>query len=224
MSFVFDRNFDAEGEATARGETPVIGAVFTRAQYEQAVAEAHAAGFEAGLEQGRAEAFDAAEGSQSARRLKVAEAVVPTLRALFEDAQAHHAALEAQMVEFVLSVFSQVAPDVLAALAEGQARRETLGAVRMALGASQLTLFLPPDTVESASAELEAAAREAGFGGRLSLRPDPALSAGDVRAAWDNGVMSYSFAEVCARILGALGMTRDDIEQRLGQKLAGDRT
>ena len=38
MSYVFDRNFDAESEATQRGEVPVIGAVYTRADFDAAVA------------------------------------------------------------------------------------------------------------------------------------------------------------------------------------------
>ena len=43
-----------------------------------------------------------------------------------------------------------------------------------------------------------------------------------MRAAWDQGVMAYSFAEICARILEALGLARQEIEQRLGQKLTGE--
>lgn len=222
MSYLFDRNFDAEPEAGPRGTTQVTEPMIPLAQFEQAVAEARAEGHAAGVAQGRSEALQAAESSESTRRLQLAEAVVPVLQQLFADNEAHHAALEAQMVDFVLSVFEQVAPDVSAALAEGQARREALGAVRMALGAAQLTLYFPPETLEAAAPEMEAAAREAGFAGRLALRPDPALQPGDVRAAWDQGVMSYSFAEICARILEALGMARRDIEQRLGQKLTGE--
>ena len=190
MSYLFDRNFDAETEALTPEAAPAPEPLFTRSDHEQALAEARAAAFEAGYQKGRAEA--------------------------------HHAALEAQMIDFVLSVFEQLAPDVSAALAEGQARREARSAVRMALGAAQLTLYFPPDSLEAATAELEAAAREVGFGGRLSLRPDPTLQAGAVRAAWDQGVMAYSFAEICARILEALGLARQEIEQRLGQKLTGE--
>ncbi|WP_323765183.1 hypothetical protein [Marinovum sp.] len=222
MSYLFDRNFDAEAEGGPRGAAPANEPMIPLAQFEQALAEARAAAHEAGVQQGRAEAQQTAQSSETTRRLQLAEAVVPVLQALFADNEAHHAALESQMVDFVLSVFEQLAPDVSAALAEGQARREALGAVRMALGAAQLTLYFPPESLEAAAPELEAAAREAGFGGRLSLRPDPALRPGDLRAAWDQGVMSYSFAEICARVLEALGMARRDIEQRLGQKLTGE--
>ncbi|MCR8550511.1 FliH/SctL family protein [Salipiger sp. P9] len=222
MSFVFDRNFDAEEDALRRGEAPVIGAVFTRAEYEDAVALARAEGFQAGLQQGRAEASETAQSSESARRLAVAEAVLPAMQALFADADRHHAALEAQMVDFVLSVFRQVAPDVSAALAGDQALREAKGAVRMALGSAQLILWVAPEALQTASTELELAARQAGFGGRLTVKSDPALGPGDVRADWDQGVMEYSFREICARILGALGVARQDIALKLGQTQAGE--
>lgn len=223
MTYLFDRNFDSERDRPpGAGPEPAPEPVYSSSQHQEALAEARTAGFEAGLIQGRAEAQKSAMMSDSARRLQLAEAVVPVLRDLFEDSDAHHAALEAQMVDFVLQVFHQLAPDVSEALAEGQARREALSAVRMALGAAQLTLYFAPDSLEDAAAEIEAAARKAGFGGRLSLHPDPALQPGDVRAAWDQGVMAYSFTEICSRILEALGLARKDIEQRLGQTLTGE--
>jgi len=222
MSYVFDRNFDAESEATQRGEVPIIGAVYTRADFDAAVAEARAAGFEAGHQHGLMEAGQSAEHSDAARRLAVAEAVVPALHDVFANADRHHAALEAQMVDFVLSVFNQVAPDVTARLAEGQARREALGAVRMALGTAHLELWFAPESLDAAKVELERSARQAGFGGQLSVRADPDLGSGDVRASWDHGAMHFSFREICGRILEALGLARQDIELRLGTHQAGD--
>lgn len=131
MSFVFDRNFDAEFDAARRGEEPVIGAVFTRAQFDEAVANARREGFEAGVAQGSNETLQATEASASQRQLSALEAVTPALRQLIDDADRHHATLEAQMVGFVLEVFEQLAPDVSAKLAKGQAEREAKNAVRM---------------------------------------------------------------------------------------------
>ena len=131
MSYLFDRNFDAETEALTPEAAPAPEPLFTRSDHEQALAEARAAAFEAGYQKGRAEAQEAALASDATRRLQLAEAVVPVLRDLFADAEAHHAALEAQMIDFVLSVFEQLAPDVSAALAEGQARREARRQARL---------------------------------------------------------------------------------------------
>ena len=152
MSYLFDRNFDAETEALTPEAAPAPEPLFTRSDHEQALAEARAAAFEAGYQKGRAEAQEAALASDATRRLQLAEAVVPVLRDLFADAEAHHAALEAQMIDFVLSVFEQLAPDVSAALAEGQARREARSAVRMALGAAPPQPSLRPPRARRALA------------------------------------------------------------------------
>ena len=82
MSFVFDRNFDAEIDAARRGEEPVIGAVFTRAQFDEAVANARQEGFEAGVAQGQTETLQATEASASQRQLTALEAVTPRIQGL----------------------------------------------------------------------------------------------------------------------------------------------
>jgi len=224
MSFVFDRNFDAEFDAARRGEEPVIGAVFTRAQFDEAVANARQEGFEAGVAQGQTETLQATEASASQRQLSALEAVTPALRELIDDADRHHATLEAQMVGFVLEVFEQLAPDVSEALATGQAEREAKNAVRMALGSAVLRIWFAPGAVESSGAEVQHAARIAGLGGRIDIKADPDLGPGEVRAEWDHGVMAYSFKDICARILSSLGRTRDEIDRSLEQDRQESRT
>ncbi|MBP0484594.1 hypothetical protein [Sagittula salina] len=223
MSYVFDRNFDAEDTALSQGREPVIGAVYTRTDFDAAVAAAREEGFRTGYAQGMAEASAAAETSEAARNLSALEAIAPALRALFADADRHHAALEAQTVDYLLAVFEQLAPDVRDGLSAGQALREARAAVRMALGSAELRLYLAPEAVEDAGAEVRRVARQCGFGGRLEIAPDPALAVGAVRAEWDHGVMRYSFDDLCARILGHLGQTQQDIARRLAQQPAGDR-
>lgn len=222
MSFIFDRNFDAEAEAAARGQQVRAGAIYTRAEFDAAVAKAHAEGLEAGLSQGRDEASQAAQQSASARQVSALEAVAPALQALYADADAHHAVLEAQMVGFALSVLRQVAPAASAALSEAEATQEARSAVRMALGAAELKLWFAPEATERASAEVHRIARQSGFGGRLEVKSDPSLAAGDVRAEWDHGVMSYSFNDICQRILGALEDSKARIDAALGQDQAGE--
>lgn len=94
----------------------------------------------------------------------------------------------------------------------------------MALGAAVLRIWFAPDAVESSGAEVQHAARLAGLGGRIDIKPDPDLGTGEVRAEWDHGVMAYSFKDICARILSSLGQTRDEIGQRLGQDRQESRT
>ncbi|MBE9637149.1 FliH/SctL family protein [Salipiger mangrovisoli] len=222
MSFIFDRNFDAEADAQRRGEQAKIGAIYTRAEFDAAMSEARTEGFEAGLAQGRDEASNAAQQSSSARQVTAMEAVGPALQALFADADRHHAVLESQMVGFALSVLRQVAPAAGAALAEQEALQEARGAVRMALGAAELKLRFAPEVTETSGAEIHRIARQSGFGGRVEVKPDPALAPGDVRAEWDHGVMTYSFNDICERILGALESSKARIDAAIGQDQAGD--
>ncbi|MCT4369504.1 hypothetical protein CLG85_003750 [Yangia mangrovi] len=222
MSFIFDRNFDAEAEAQRRGDQAKVGAIYTRAEFDAAVAKAQAEGFEAGLAQGRDEASSAAQQSTSARQVTAVEAIGPALQALFTDADHHHAVLESQMVGFALSVLRQVAPAAGAALAEQEALQEARGAVRMALGAAELKFHFAPEVTESSAAEIQRVARHAGFGGRIEVKPDPALATGDVRAEWDHGVMHYSFNDICQRILGALEDSKARIDTSVGQDQAGE--
>lgn len=222
MSFIFDRNFDAEADAQRRGEQVKAGAIYTRAEFDAAVSAARTEGFEAGLNQGRDEASNAAQHNTSARQASAIEAVAPALQALFSDADHHHAVLESQMVGFALSVLRQVAPATGAALAEQEALQEARGVVRMALGAAELKLRFAPEVTESSAAEIHRVARQSGFGGRIEIKPDPDLATGDVRAEWDHGVMTYSFNDICERILGALESSKASIDAAIGQDQAGE--
>ncbi|MEQ5870845.1 hypothetical protein J4E08_13180 [Sagittula sp. NFXS13] len=224
MSYIFERNFDAEQEATQRGEEPVIGAIFTRAELDEAVARAHREGLEAGLAQGQAETLQATQTSASQRQLSALEAVAPALTELIAGADSHRAALETQMVGFVLDVFERLAPDVSAHLAPGQAEREARNAIRMALGSAVLRIWFAPDALDTSGEEVRKAARLAGLGGRLDIKADPELGTGDVRAEWDHGVMTYSFRDICARVLSSLGRTQEDIARSLGQDTQESRT
>ncbi|MGR3571017.1 FliH/SctL family protein [Brevirhabdus sp.] len=202
MLYVFERTFDSD---TARPAVdPATQPIYTRAEFDAAVARARAEGAEAGRTAGRDEATAAMTQSDAARELSALEAMAPVLRDLFADRDRHHRALEAQLLQFLLTVFDQVAGDVIGALAPGQAEREARGAVRMALGSASLTMFLPPEQAAAGGAHVLRMARLHGFGGRVEVQPDPALSPGDIRAEWDHGVMEYSFNDICQRIRDAL--------------------
>ncbi|MGR3372791.1 hypothetical protein [Pseudooceanicola nanhaiensis] len=217
MQFVFDRNFDGDAEPGARLSEVRIGAVYTAAEYDEAVEAAQAQAWEEGRTAGRAEAAVAAARSDQERQLTALEALAPAMTALLEDADRHHAVLEAQMLDFVLSVFRQVAPQVMETQARAQAEREAENAIRMALGSAILKVFFAPAAHKEGEALAQRTARLQGYGGRLEVRADPELAEGDVRVEWDHGVMRYSFDDICQRILGALGAAQAAAEDRTGQ-------
>lgn len=205
MQFVFDRDFDTDIETVPRPGTARAGAIYTKEEYDAAIAAARADGYNDGRMAGRTEALTSTADSEAERQIAALEAIGPHLARLFDDADRHHAVLEAQMLQFVLSVFERVAPDVAKALAIGQAEREAGEAIRMALGSAALRLHLPPDVVRASGEEIQRRARLSGFGGRVEIATDPSLVVGDLRAEWDHGVLTYSFNDICKRILDALG-------------------
>ncbi len=222
MQFVFDRDFDGELDHAGRVSDMRAGAIYTREEFDEAVKQARADGYADGRTAGRAEASSASEDSEAERQLAALEAVAPALTALFADADRHHAVLEAQMIDFVLSVLGQVAPQLTATLARDQAEREAADAIRMALGSAMLRVHFPPEAKADGEAHIQRTARLAGFAGRVEVKSDPALAPGDVRAEWDHGVMEYSFNDICQRIFDALEAAKAAAEERAGQAQAGE--
>jgi len=199
MQFVFERDFDGERELRARRSDVRIGAVYTEEEYRAAVEAAQAQAYEDGRTAGRTEAAMASAQSDQERQISALET------------------LEAQMLDFVLSVFVRVAPQVVETQARAQVEREVDNAIRMALGSAILRVFFAPSAHKEGEAQVQRTARLQGYAGRVEVSPDPELAEGDVRVEWDHGVMRYSFNDICQRILGALGAAKDAAEARTGQ-------
>lgn len=222
MQFVFDRDFDSDlGLKPSSTYRP--GALYTQEEFDDAVKRARADGYEDGRTSGRAEATSAQADSEASRQLNAIEALPVALGQLFKDADHHHAVLETQMLDFLISVFEQVAPNIVTAQARPQALREAQAAIRMALGSAALIVHLSPGTARDHGDELKQAARMAGFAGRFDVVSDPALAEGDARAEWDHGVMAYSFNDICQKIFDALDGARAGARERTGQTPEEDR-
>ncbi|WP_163851559.1 hypothetical protein [Pseudooceanicola aestuarii] len=204
MQFVFERSFDTDVQPANTPGSHRVDAIYTRAEFDAAVAEASRIGYDDGRTAGRAEAYTASSLSEAERQLATLEALPAVLETLFADADRHHAALESQLLHFVLSVFERLAPRIRASLAADEAEREAGAAIRMALGSATLRVFLPPETVKPTGDAVLKVAHLNGYGGRIDIAPDPELQTGDVRVSWDHGVMDYSFDAICQRVLDAL--------------------
>ncbi len=223
MTWMFERDFDSD---TVGVRPPPIGkseiALYSQKDLDDAIKMARAEGYEDGRVSGRSEAFSSAEDNEAGRRLAALEAAAPVMLALFQDADRHHATLEAQMLGFVISVFERVAPEVVSALARPQAERGAREAIQMALGSASLRVFFPPEAAKESGDDLLRTARSSGLAGRVEVKSDPALAPGDMRAEWDHGVMEYSFNDICQRIFDALDAARIAAEQKSGLTQAGE--
>lgn len=204
MTSVFHRDFDAELEAEARAEARARASIYTEEDLQAActaVAEAaRAQGHEEGHAEGKAEAMAAIE----ARRADALEALVPKLDRMLEDRLAHRAALEQQLVDFVLSVCERVFPEFVAKRSAHAAAEELRRLMAMALHSPRLRIRLSAATRDLMAPELEALARERMAPQQTEVTVDPSLAPGNAHVAWDDGFAEYSYAAVCDAILEAL--------------------
>jgi flagellar assembly protein FliH len=204
MNFVPARDFDDELDAERREDEHRRNAVYTVADMESACAEAREAGRATGRAEGDAAARAAVRATAAERTLAALEAVAPAVDTLIAEADRHRTTLQAQLIEFVLSVFDRVLPELVRSQAAKRVEAEVRRAATMALGSARLTLHLPPDAATTFAPDLKRRIREAGYEGRVEIAADPGLAPGDIRADWDNGFMDYSYAAICTQIIGAL--------------------
>lgn len=204
LNFVPTRDFDDELDAERREDEHRRNAVYTVADMEAACAEAHEAGRGVGRAEGDAAARAAVLATAAERTLAALEAVAPAVSTLIAEADQHRATLQAQLIEFVLSVFDRVLPELVRSQSAKRMEAEVRRAATMALGSARLTLHLPTEAAATFAPDLKRRIREAGFEGRVEISADPGLAPGDIRADWDNGFMDYSYAAICTQIIGAL--------------------
>lgn len=196
MNAIFSRNFDQETEDEARR----IGGVLS----EEALSEIRAAAFEEGRAQGAREAEarmrEDAETLRAQTLLRISETVGQLLSAR-EDQERE---LETQLLDYAIAIGEKVLPDLIETRAHQHVISRIRRSVRMGLGSSRVRVRLSERDRALLGADLE----------RLDLTPEQAarveivtcdrLGPGDLEVDWDQGGLSYSFAEICEEILRLL--------------------
>ncbi|MGI3170984.1 FliH/SctL family protein [Pseudooceanicola sp. C21-150M6] len=204
MSFVFDRNFDEEAEIEARNLLRARRAIHTPEDLEEAVRKARKEAYEDGRLAGRAEASVEHGETTAARQADALVALGPSIKELLGQADQHRVSLEAQVLDYILTVFKQVAPELLERTATLRVEEEVRNTLRMAVGAASLQIHLPADLASDMSVQIGDIARQSGFHGRVHILPDSSLRPGDCQVEWDHGSMEYSLSSICDGIIDAL--------------------
>ncbi|KAF0674631.1 FliH/SctL family protein [Profundibacterium mesophilum] len=208
---LFDRNFDAElaeeAEAARARDAP------SAEEIALMLAAARAEGVAEGLEQGRAEGRARSEAEIEARRAAALETMMPQIAAIFAAAAEHRKSLEAEALDFAISLCAQLFPQLLKEEAPVRCEHEIRRAIALALGSPSLTLSMAPETHAEIAPVLAAAARSAGMIREPELIAEPALSVGEMRAEWLNGTAEFSYPAICAGILDALRNARSSLGQ-----------
>lgn len=205
---VFLRDFDDEAQRRAAEAERARRATITPEELEQALAEARAAAFEEGRAAGHAAGRAEAMAEDTARRTEALLAVRGQMDDILGHAARHRRALEAQALDFAMSVCEKVFPEVIAERGRDRAASAVRRTLRLALGSARLRIRLSPADEAALRPALEQDARLALPGVRAEILRDETLEAGAVRVEWDNGFMEQSFAATCRQILSALARSR----------------
>lgn len=208
---LFDRNFDQEiareEEAAAAAAAPSAEAI------AQMIEAARAEGHAAGRAEGRAEGIAQTMAEMEARRSLALETMMPQIAALHDGAATHRAALEAESLDFALSLCEQLFPKLLEAEGNARCADEIRHAIRLALGSPSLRVTMSPDLHAEIGPALEEAAVATGLAYVPELVADPQMQTGQMRAEWLHGTVEFSYASTCARILDALRTARSSLGQ-----------
>ncbi|WP_375176151.1 hypothetical protein [Pseudooceanicola sp.] len=213
MPFVFDRDFDEEAEFEKRKKIHASRAIYTPEDLEEAVNRARQDAYEDGRMSGRTEASVEAAESVAARAADALVVLAPQLRQILDQADRHQASLEYQLLDYVLTVFRQLAPELMTETALIRTEAEIKKAIRMAMGASYLRIRVPADLAGDLTEGIEQQIEASGFQGRVHIQTDSRMSAGDTRVEWDNGLMEFSLSELCDTVL-------ENLKQAAGEALA----
>lgn len=215
MKLVFHRDFDLELAQEDRQARRDAGACHTPEEMSEAIESARAAAFAEGRLAGHGDGLAEAAAADSARRAAALDALMPQIAALIEAADTHRAALEAQLLDFALSVCEQVFPELLRHRAHDRVLAQVRRALSVGLGSATLQVTLSPGALHLLLPDLEAAIQESGLEGRVDMRGDPDLIDGDVRVFWDSGCLEYSFTSISDRILRVLRDARSVVSTPL---------
>lgn len=204
MNSVYHRDFDAELEDEARAAERARIALYTPDDLAAAAQSASKLAYERGLAEGHSRGHSEAMTEIEARRAAALEALLPKLDRMLAERLEHRTALEAQMLDFTLSVCERVLPDFLDQHAPHAAAAEIRRVIALALNAPRLRIRLSPQTRDLMAPEIEALTAARLAPQQTEITADASLAPGNAHVAWDDGFAEYSYAAVCDEILAAL--------------------
>ena len=213
MAFVFDRDFDEEAEFEERKRVHARRAIYTSDDLDAATRKAANESYEDGRLAGRAEAAVEHAETSAARTADALVVLAPRLQQILTQADQHKAALEFQVLDYITTIFRQVAPTLLDETALLRTEAEIKSAINMALGASSLRIHVPAELAGDLTEGINQQVHQAGFTGRVHIQADHRMQPGNTRVEWDHGLMDFSLTELCDGILVAL-------KQATGEALA----
>jgi len=205
MTLIFRRNFDDElDQETGKGLNDCTCSHPSPEELEVRIQAAKEEAYQAGLEAGHNKALEQFRQETDQNHIDAVQSIKDHLHNIFEKSDNHNDALEAQVLDFGLSVCEQVFPYLLHHQSQERAVTQIKKTMRMALNSPYIKIAVSQTALPQLKPLIEKAAQEMGLKKQIKLITDPKLIDGATHIEWKNGFMSYSFETVCERILTAL--------------------
>lgn len=200
MSVIFQRDFDQETDQEARRSGGLLS--------EEALREIREAAFEAGRAQGEVEAERRMRAAAETRRVETLGRISDQVSRLITDREAHEQALEAQLLDYAISIGEKVLPDLIETRSHQHVISQIRKAVRMGLGSGRVRIRLSAEDRALLGADLADLERPPERTTRVEIVTCDRLRAGDLEVDWDQGGLAYSFSTVCEEVLSLLRKTK----------------
>lgn len=205
MALIFPRNFDDELDRETRGDVDICTCAHpSPEELETRIEAAKSEAYQAGQEAGRAQALEDFHKEADQYQTETLTQVKDHLCNIFEKSNAHNATLEAQVLDFSLSICEQVFPYLLHSQSHERALSQIKKTMRMALSSPYIHIALSETALTYLGPYIEKTSSELGLTDRIKLSSDTKLIDGATHIQWKNGFMEYNFETVCERILTAL--------------------
>lgn len=215
MTLVFNRNFDEEQARESGGQKNCACGKPDQKQVEALIEAATAQGYQTGVQEGHKKALAEFRAESDQAQSEALTDIQARLRSLSEKMDHHNAALEAQILDFTLSICEQVFPYLQQTQTHERALTQIRKTMRLALNSPTITILLSPDALPKLTPFIEQITTELGLTEQVKLSADAKLKDGATIVEWQNGFMDYSFDAVCERILTALKAAQASIPSPL---------
>lgn len=212
MSFLFDRDFDAEAAAglipAPRADLPSaplsLSAEDLAARLDAARREGHDQGYAAGLAEGQRQA---AEDSASRAAASLAE-LVPQIATLRGALSQHRATRERDLIRLTQALAERLLPEIATRFGPRRLSAFCRRALALAEGPGGLTLEVPPRALARLQSEFSTALT--GSGAPLKLLAAADLADGAARARWTGGAAHFHPEALMTEILATLDLLSRD--------------
>lgn len=216
MSFLFERNFDDEAEASSlpiNPQGPALSAAEAARLRADAFEEGQKAGFAAGEAAGRAQALGEFAATTEARVAELLATLTPQIAQMRAELAGRHLARERDLIALCHSLARQFWPELQMRFSARRLEAFCRRALHLAEGPQGLEITLHPDDLAALSAAL--GAQTTAEGAPLLLRADPTQRPGTARATWAQGAAEFAPEQIA----NALFSTLDQLERESAQPL-----